>query len=83
MNSKPSDDRRKYRSVDVRPFVARGEEPFKKVMATIASLGPDEGLIVTAPFLPSPLIERMQSAGYQARPERSADGSWRTVFWRD
>ena len=67
----------------MRPFVARGEEPLKKIMSTVASLGPEEGLIVTTPFLPSPLIERMQAAGYHVRPERSADGSWRTFFWRD
>lgn len=64
-------------------MIARGEEPFKKIIATVNSLAPDEGLIVTTPFLPSPLIERMQTAGYHVRPERGADGSWRTFFWRD
>lgn len=83
MDSTHSEDRRKFRAIDVRPLMARGEEPFKKIMATIASLGPDEGMVVTAPFLPSPLIERMQASGYQVRPERGADGSWRTFFWRD
>lgn len=79
----PAPDPRKFRSLDVRPLVARGEEPFKKVMAAIAALEPGEGFALTAPFLPSPLIERMQSAGYAARPERQPDGSWRTFFWRD
>jgi len=73
----------KVRTVDVRALIARGEEPFKKIMATVDALGPDEGLIVIAPFLPSPLIERLQSAGFQARPERLADGSWQTFFRRE
>jgi len=74
---------RKFRSIDVRPLLARGEEPFKKIMAAVAALTPGEGLAVATPFLPSPLIERLQTAGFQARPERGADGSWQTFFWRD
>lgn len=71
------------RRLDVRPLIARGEEPFKAVMAAVAALAPDEGLAITAPFLPSPLIERLQAAGYRARPERRADGAWQTFFWRE
>lgn len=78
-----STEPRKYRSIDVRPVLARGEEPFPQILAAVAALGPKEGLIVTAPFLPSPLIERLQAQGYQARPERSGDGAWKTFFWRD
>ena len=74
---------KKFRTLDVRPLMKRGEEPFRRIMETLATLEPDEGFAVVAPFLPSPLIERMQSAGYHARPERSADGSWKTFFWRD
>ncbi|HYD85617.1 MAG TPA: DUF2249 domain-containing protein [Opitutus sp.] len=78
MKSEP----RKFRALDVRPLIARGEEPFHQVMTAISELQPDEGFELTAPFLPSPLIERMQAAGYSVRPERHADGSWRTFFWR-
>ncbi|ACB74193.1 DUF2249 domain-containing protein [Opitutus terrae] len=78
---KPSSQ--KFRSLDVRPLLARGEEPFPKIMATVNSLQPDEGFVLIAPFLPSPLIERLHAAGYQARPERAADGGWKTFFWRD
>lgn len=74
---------RAYRSLDVRPLLARGEEPFAKIMAAVESLRPGEGLVITAPFLPSPLIERLRAAGFQARPERGGDGAWRTFFWRD
>jgi hypothetical protein len=75
-------DPRKTRTIDVRPLLARGEEPFRKLMATVAALAPDETLVVIAPFLPSPLIERLQAAGFEARPERRTDGSWQTFFSR-
>ncbi|MDE3084576.1 MAG: DUF2249 domain-containing protein [Verrucomicrobiota bacterium] len=78
---KPADSR-KYRSLDVRPLIARGEEPFKKIFATVASLAPGEGLALTAPFLPSPLIERLQTEGFSVRTERREDGSWQTFFSR-
>jgi hypothetical protein len=74
---------RKFRSLDVRPLLARGEEPYRQIMSTVAALAPNEGFALTTPFLPSPLIERLQAAGYQARPERQPDGVWMTFFWRD
>lgn len=79
---KPSDPP-KTRRLDVRPLIARGEEPFQQIMATVGSLAPDEAFEITAPFLPSPLIERMRALGYSARPERRTDGAWRTFFWKE
>jgi uncharacterized protein (DUF2249 family) len=77
-----STDVRKYRSLDVRPLMARGEEPFNKIMSAVASLEPGEGLALTAPCLPAPLIERMQAGGFSVRTERRTDGSWLTFFSR-
>lgn len=71
---------KKVRTLDVRPLIARGEEPFRKIMSTVAALQPGEGLLLISPFLPSPLIEKLQSEGFTARPERGADGAWRTHF---
>jgi hypothetical protein len=73
----------KFRPLDVRPLIARGGQPMRPIMAALAALEPGEGLALTAPFLPSPLIERLQAAGFQARPERRGDGSWETFFWRE
>ncbi len=73
---------RKYCSLDVRPLIARGDEPFDKIMSVVAALGSDEGLALTAPWLPAPLIERMQADGFSVRTERGADGSWLTFFSR-
>ncbi len=79
---KPSDSP-KIRTLDVRPLFARGEEPFKKIMTSVAGLAPDESLLLVTPFLPSPLIEKLRSEGFAAHPERSSDGSWRTHFVRE
>jgi hypothetical protein len=45
-------------------------------------LRPGEGLAVVAPFLPSPLIEKLGSEGFESRVERGAEGSWIAYFWR-
>lgn len=72
----------KFRTLDVRPVLKRGGEPFSAIMSEVASLKPDEGLILVSPFLPSPLIEHLKSSGFEARPQSQADGSWQTIFSR-
>ncbi|HTZ19531.1 MAG TPA: DUF2249 domain-containing protein [Opitutaceae bacterium] len=79
----PSHVAPKFRTLDVRELIARGEEPYPQIMAAVEALAPDEGLAVLAPFLPTPLIELLKSAGFSARPERRNDGSWQTFFRRD
>ena len=63
-------------------MIARGVEPLPEIRARINALAPGEGLSVIAPFLPSPLIERLANEGFQSRVERQV-GSWVTYFWRD
>lgn len=75
-----SSNSRKQRTLDVRAIMARGEEPFSKIMQTVASLAAGEEFVLISPFLPSPLIEKLQSEGFQARPERRIDGAWQTHF---
>ena len=70
------------RSLDVRPLLARGEEPFPHVMAAVRRLGPGDVLTIVTPFLPSPLIEKLQSEGFEVRPERRSDGGWDTRLRR-
>ncbi len=73
---------RKLRTLDVRPLIARGEEPFTKIMALVATIAPGESFVLVTPFLPSPLIEKLHSEGFDARPERRTDGGWQTHFTR-
>ncbi len=73
---------RKVRTLDVRPLIERGEEPFTQIMATVNVVAPGEDFLLISPFLPAPLIERLQSEGFDARPEYRSDGGWQTHFHR-
>jgi uncharacterized protein (DUF2249 family) len=74
---------RKFKTLDVRPLIASGVEPFAKIRNAVDALQPGEGLSVIAPFLPSPLIEKLGSEGFQSRVERQLGGGWAVHFWRD
>jgi hypothetical protein len=72
-----------FKKLDVRPLIAKGIEPFASIRDRVDSLKKDEGLTVMAPFLPSPLIERLGSEGFQSRVERQVGGGWTIHFWRE
>jgi uncharacterized protein (DUF2249 family) len=72
----------KARTLDVRSSLARGEQPFARIVASVAELQPGESLLLVTPFLPSPLIEKLQSEGFQTSPELRGDGAWQTAFRR-
>ena len=74
---------RKFKILDVRPILAKGVEPFSRIRESVDALGPDEGLSVIAPFLPSPLIEKLGSEGFQSRVERQLGCGWTVHFWRE
>jgi hypothetical protein len=48
----------------------------------VDALKSDEGLIVIAPFLPSPLIEKLAGEGFSSRVERGNGADWMVYFWR-
>lgn len=73
---------KQFRTLDVRPTLKTGGEPFSAITEAVAELKPDEGLILITPFLPSPLIEHLKSTGFEARPQILPDGSWQTIFNR-
>lgn len=73
----------RIRTLDIRPLIAAGESPFEKIMAAKDALGAGETLMLITPFLPAPLIEKLQSEGFRARPERRNDGGWQTFFARE
>lgn len=73
----------RFKTLDVRPMLARGVEPFVEIRRRIDALPPGAGLTVVAPFLPAPLIEKLQSEGFSSRVERHIDGAWAAFFWRE
>ena len=71
-----------FKRFDVRDLLRRGIEPFPEIHRRVEALKPDEGLIVIAPFLPSPLVEKLSGEGFVSRIERGAGTDWLVYFWR-
>lgn len=71
-----------FKRFDVRPLLKRGEEPLPAILKRVQALETGAGLIIVAPFLPSPLIELLGSQGFQSKVERGEAGSWIVYFWR-
>jgi uncharacterized protein (DUF2249 family) len=72
-----------FKRLDVRKLIVRGIEPFSEIRRRVDALSVGEGLAVISPFLPSPLIEKLQSENFASRAEPQSDGSWVTYFWRE
>ena len=72
-----------FKRFDVRPLIANGQEPFPEIRKRVDALKPNEGLIVVAPFLPSPLVEKFQSEGFGSKIERGTGADWIVYFWRE
>jgi len=71
-----------FKRFDVRNLIRRGVEPFPEIIQRVGCLGAAEGLIIVAPFLPSPLIEKLGSEGFAAKVERGSGADWLVYFWR-
>lgn len=71
-----------FKRFDVRPLLRQGAEPLPQILKRVGALPDREGLILIAPFLPSPLIERLGGEGFGAKVERGGKGSWMVYFWR-
>ena len=72
-----------FKRFDVRPLLQRGEEPLPAILGRVESLTVGRGLLVIAPFLPSPLIELLKSRGFSSKFEPGDPGSWIVYFWRE
>ena len=73
----------RFKRFDVRPLLNRGAEPLPEILKRVQALKPDDGLIILAPFLPSPLIELLGSQGFASKVERGESGSWIVYFWHE
>lgn len=73
----------KFKRFDARPLLKRGEEPLPQILKRVQALNSGEGIIIRAPFLPSPLIELLGSQGFASKVERGEGASWIVYFWRE
>jgi len=71
-----------FKRLDVREMILGGIEPFPLIRERVDQLKESEGVIIIAPFLPSPLIERLGSEGFRSKVERGAGSDWLVYFWR-
>ena len=71
----------RFKRFDVRDLISRGVEPFPEIRQRVDRLKPDEGLILVAPFLPSPLIEKLGAEGFASKVERGSGADWIVYFW--
>lgn len=70
----------KARILDVRPLIAKGEEPFDAIMEIISSLDDGQVFVVIAPFEPVPLEGVLSSQGFTYEAAEIGDGDWRVSF---
>lgn len=70
------------KTLDVRPHLARGEEPFPLIRARVDALPAGHTLVLIAPFMPAPLIELLRSEGFATQLERRLDAAWSVTVRR-
>lgn len=67
-------------TLDVRPHLARGEEPFAAIMEATRTLEPGQALRLLAPFRPVPLFAVMANHGFTAEERALPGGLWEVLF---
>ncbi len=67
-------------TLDVRPILAAGGEPFEEIMLAVASLSPGQGLRLLASFKPVPLFGLMSQRGYTHAEREIGGGDWEVTF---
>ncbi len=70
-------------TLDVRPSLDSGEDPFNIIMKEIKILEDDQTLKIINSFEPIPLIRKLQSKGYVSWTERPEEGVVNTFFKMD
>ena len=69
--------------VDVRQEVARGREPFARLMAAVTALEPDQALVLRVPFEPIPLYGVLGRKGFAHWTECRDAADWWITFYRE
>jgi len=67
-------------TLDVRPILKAGGEPFPQIMQAIAKLQAGQGLRLLATFKPEPLFAVMKNKGYSHSAKALDGGDWEVIF---
>lgn len=82
-NMKISDfDPKKIVTLDVRPTIESGQDPFKDILKAIKLLAVDGVLEVVNSFEPVPMINHLRDKGFEAQTERDDLGLVHTYFFK-
>jgi uncharacterized protein (DUF2249 family) len=69
-----------FATLDVRPILRAGGEPFGAIMKTVAALQPGEGLRLIATFEPVPLFKVLGAQGFAHEARPIDGGDWEVLF---
>ncbi len=69
-------------TLDVRPDLERGDEPFARIMEVAASIVPGGQLVLIAPFEPVPLYGVLGGQGFTHQTEKRDADEWVITFTR-
>lgn len=72
-----------FKTLDVRPILQAGGEPFADIMEAVNALAPDQGLRLLATFQPKPLFAVLGRQGFSHEAQEIGDGDWEVLFRRD
>jgi len=67
-------DKKNIVTLDVRPILSGGVDPFDEIMKTIKGMKKDETLLIVNTFEPVPLLNILQKRGYIYQTERPEPG---------
>lgn len=70
-------------TLDVRPTLEQGGEPFVQIMEAAAEIAPGASLVIIAPFEPAPLYGALGARGFSHATLRRADDEWVIRFTHD
>jgi hypothetical protein len=68
--------------LDVRPDLARGEEPLTKILSAAYAIQLGGRLVVQAPFEPRPLFAVLADLGFTSESENLGEEGFRVTFHR-
>ena len=69
-------------TLDVRPILDSGVDPFKEIMAKLKEMNSDEELLIINTFEPIPLLNILKDKGYQYETIRPTEGEVHTRLFK-
>src|SRR5690606_9163750 len=70
------------RALDLRPVFERGIEPLAMILEEVSQLGPQEAIVIEAPFHPLPLRRLLAGRGFESCARQISSGHWQVAFRR-